>query len=78
MTAEPELFEPPRWPGGPLICVAVNLPAFPTKEEALAFHEKNGPGNRITRIGQCETCKYWHYLVKPRPPSGDSSGSSRR
>lgn len=68
----------PRWPGAPLICIAENRPAFPTKEDALAFHEKVSPGNHIVRIGKCPKCDYWHYTFKPRAPSGDSSGISSR
>ena len=74
-----ELFESkPRWPGAPLICIAQNRPAFPTKKEALAFHERVGVGNHIVKIGKCETCQHWHYTFRPRPPAGDSSGSSAR
>jgi hypothetical protein len=73
------LFEPKhRWPGAPPICLAENLPAFDTREAAMEFHERNAPGGRVTRIGICSVCGSWHYVSKPRPPSGDSSGSSRR
>lgn len=77
--SSPILFESkPRWPGGPRICLAENRPAFGTEAEARAFHEANGPGSRILRLWQCATCGLWHYTYKPRPPAGDSSGSSRR
>jgi len=72
-------FEPqPRWPNGPPMCETANLPAFKTIDEAKAFHEANGPGSRIIRSWRCDVCNCYHYLSKPRPPSGDSSGISRR
>lgn len=78
-TTHSDLFEPkPRWLGAPKICLKENLPAFETWKKADAFHEANSPGSRYVRQWQCSFCDCWHYLAKPRPPSGDSSGSSRR
>ncbi len=69
---------PPRFKGCPPICEEANLPSFQTRQEAEAFHERNGPGNYIIKLGVCRFCGCWHYAIKPRPPSGDSSGISRR
>lgn len=77
MGADPQKVDPPRWPGGPEICTLENLPRFETWKEAEAFHEKNAPGARIIRKGVCKFCGGWHYVAKPRPPSGDSSGTGR-
>lgn len=74
---------PPRWPGGPPICASANLPAFETQESAVAWQNapnKTNPlyeANPIKKIWQCEKCRHWHFITKPRPPSGASSGSGR-
>lgn len=59
-----EMFDAPRWKGGPRICVTANLPSFPSKSDAEAYHEKYGSGRSIIRIGKCKTCGHWHYLSK--------------
>jgi hypothetical protein len=69
---------PPRFKGCPPICEAENLPAFRTQQLAEEFNEKRAPGNRIERIWLCPKCEHWHYVSKLRPPSGDTSGTSRR
>lgn len=70
--------EPPRWPGGPPICPAANLPAFPDEAASLRFHETNSPGSRVYRRWQCRQCGRWHYLALPCSPAGDSSGKAHR
>lgn len=72
-----DLFDPPRWPGGPKICKAENLPAFQTVKEMAAFHDSL-PGVKTLTVKLCPVCDCYHAYTKPRSPSGDSSGSSRR
>lgn len=69
--------EPPRWPGGPPICPYENLPAFATWSEAARFQEDNAPGNGIAHKWQCQKCGMWHFIGKPRQPSGTTSSSER-
>jgi hypothetical protein len=54
------LFESPRWPGGPQICVAVNLPALPSRAALEKFLKQNGPSCSVKHIGKCEACGQWH------------------
>lgn len=76
--------EPPRWRNGPPICPAENLPAFPSQAAAVEFN--SGPARtnpnfepyRIKRLWKCDSCDQWHFIAKMRPPSGGSSGSSKR
>lgn len=70
--------DPPRWKGGPPICPDENLPAFVDATEAKGFHARCCPGSRVTRSWHCRFCGHIHFEAKPRSPSGDSSGSSRR
>ena len=79
----------PRFPGCPPICEKTNLPAFkvflkdpdlkiiesPEMEEFIKTH---CPGAKVIGRWFCRHCKMGHFTSKPRPPSGDSSGSSRR
>jgi len=73
----------PRWLGGPPICEQENLPAFESKQTAIDWHEKpkqTNPlyeANHITKLWCCKFCSNWHFLTKPRPPSGSSSGTGR-
>lgn len=54
--------EPPRWPGGPPICKAENLPAFETAGALADFHDRNGPGVNVTKKAwQCQHCGGWHH-----------------
>lgn len=74
----------PRWPGGPPLCPAANLPAFATADQAKQWHDAPKRGNPLyesnpmTKLWQCEECGQWHFTTHPRPPSGSSSGSSKR
>jgi len=76
-------FEPARWPGGPIICLKENLPAFTSKEAALDYHRgpnKTNPQYEvrlIKKIGKCGFCGWWHMVIKPRDPAGSSSGVGR-
>lgn len=72
-----ELFDPPRWPGGPHICIKENLPAFATKELLFKELERFSPGVHIDRIGKCSVCGEWHAATTAREPGGNSSGSGR-
>jgi len=67
----------PRWPGGPLICIVANLPAFPTKAAYNEFHEANGPGCKVLRVWLCKACKFFHADTVAPNPCGDSSGTGR-
>src|SRR5205814_7057445 len=44
------LLESPRWPGGPPICPAVNLPALPSEKALMEFLAKNGPRCEVISI----------------------------
>jgi len=76
-------FESPRWKGGPLICHVENLPAFPSQDAAigwLTLPAKTNPlydVRPIRKLWQCDHCKWWHMLIKPRDPAGSSSGTGR-
>lgn len=71
------VFEAPRWPGGPRICSASNLPAFDSEAACLVFHEANAPGTHTGKPYQCARCGLWHYESTARGPAGESSGQSR-
>lgn len=78
-----KLFEPPRWKGGPVICHQANLPAFSSRELALAWLSAPNKTNpqyevrHVEKIWQCDFCKWWHMDIKPRDPAGSSSGQGR-
>lgn len=76
-TPAPVVFDPPRWPGGPMICAAVNLPAFLTRSELDSFRETNCPGSTIIKVWQCNVCDSWHYWASGHDPAGSSSGTTR-
>lgn len=67
----------PRWPGAPRICALANLPAFMDRAEAMDFHERVGPGNHVLKVWECQHCGQVHYSIRPRAPTGESSGSGR-
>jgi hypothetical protein len=70
------IFEPkPRWPGGPIICNATNLPAFKTKAGMKAF--QGSLLSNVVEEWECEHCGCFHYKAKPRGPAGSSSGNER-
>jgi len=78
------LFETkPRFKGCPPICLKENLPAFDNKMAAFDWHtdaKLSNPlydPNPIVKIWQCKTCNKLHFITKPRPPSGGSSGTGR-
>lgn len=58
-----KVFDPPRWRGGPTICITANLPAFETEKALAQFHEANGPGTSIHEQWKCEACDCWHYTA---------------
>lgn len=74
---------PPRWPGGPEICDFTNLPAFESETTFIEWHEAPKRGNplyepsSVVRKWKCDKCDGWHFVTKPRPPSGSSSGTGR-
>ena len=75
--ADGKAFEEPRWPGGPKICVAVNLPAFGTVKEAKDFNEKNGHFPILTSW-KCNRCGCYHYWSgAPSSPTGDVKTGSQ-
>lgn len=69
--------DPPRWPGGPGICVSHNLPALATLNDIMAFHAKNGPSCKVNLVWKCETCGFWHAETSAPDPAGGSSGTGR-
>ena len=75
MTLRPEILEPARWRGGPLICPSANLPAFESARACRDFMD-NLPAVKVDRIWQCEQCGGFHAVSHIRASSGDSSGSS--
>jgi hypothetical protein len=80
---------PARWKGGPPICPAANLPAFPTERDAAKFREDNCPSCKVRQsfdaagkpvgIKQwlCKECGHWHYNGIAPDPAGASSGNGR-
>jgi hypothetical protein len=67
----------PRWPNGPKICAAENLPAFETAKDLAAFLAKNAPSCKVVKKWQCQACGHFHaYTVAP-DPAGGSSGTGR-
>jgi hypothetical protein len=72
-----EVFDPPRWPGGPPICVAENLPAFKDLKEIADFIERNCPAIRTWSKWQCRACNMWHHDGSHPGASGASSGTTR-
>lgn len=68
----------PRWPGAPPICETHNLPCFESREDAYVYIARYCPGAKVFRMGTCSSTGKIHFCAKPRSPSGDSSGSSRR
>jgi hypothetical protein len=69
------MFEAARWPGGPQICSATNLPAHDSLEALERFHAANGPSCRVIKFGQCKVCSKW-YAKTEAPHPQDSKGRS--
>ena len=69
--APPPVLEAARWPGGPPICSAENLPAFQDAKEADAYHSRWAYGTRVVRMWQCKKCGLWHYEALATCPSQD-------
>lgn len=63
---------PSRWPDGPLICSATNLPAFSSKAELNAFCR-----SPMVEIWECKECGQWHGWTHAHAPAGESSGGAR-
>jgi len=66
-----KLLDPPRWPGGPKICIVANLPAFETEADAMQFNGGEHPLPVLARW-QCQSCGGWHYWSTSRT---DSNGA---
>ena len=62
-TPDHELFDPPRWPGGPLICIYENLPAFDTLKDLNHFHERNAHQAVVDGKWLCHRCGKYHMKV---------------
>lgn len=73
-SAGKQALSPPRWPGGPPICPAANLPAFEDERER-GRHEQ--PGSKVLLKFRCIACGRLHYWVSGHDPAGHSSGSTR-
>lgn len=75
------ILDPPRWPGGPEICEAENLPAFPDLAAAHAFHRaRNRSGSVVNMRGDpwlCGHCGRWHYQSDHAGSHGYADGSGR-
>ncbi len=70
-------FDPPRWPNGPRICPAANLPAFDSDADAAAFRASNCPGHTVVAQWTCNVCGKIHFWGVGGDPSGASSGTTR-
>lgn len=70
------LFEKPRWPGGPHLCLATNLPAFETVESAKAL-TRTVDGDSLKSSWTCSVCGMIHAEYTIRSPAGSSSGAGR-
>ncbi len=68
---------PPRWKGGPDICISENLPAFETVQQMQAFNAANAPSCKVVRFWRCEVCDHYHEETKAPDPTGGSSGTGR-
>lgn len=72
-----EIFEKkPRWPGAPKICIYENMLAFETEKELNAFNDTCA-SPQIVEKWICKACGCYHYVAKPTPPAGASSGTGR-
>jgi len=69
-----QFLNPPRWPGGPKICIVANLPAFETEADAIASNERNGHLPILVRW-HCKSCGGFHQFVTGYPT--DSNGAYR-
>jgi hypothetical protein len=63
---------PPRWPNGPQICAASNLPSFPTEKAAKDsidhFHLV-----MLSALWECRCCDGWHaWTVRATDSSGNA------
>lgn len=64
---------PARWPGGPEICPAVNLPAFKDVKSCTDFVARSP----VIEIWKCKACGHWHAWTRAHAPAGESSGGAR-
>lgn len=67
--------EAARWPGGPQICPAANLPAFREWQDAQAFLDRTT--STAVLQWRCQQCGCWHFWTKPHAPAGESCGTAR-
>ncbi len=70
-------FDPPRWKGGPLICIAANRPALETLSKLRAFTASNGTLCTLVKEWQCESCGWFHAETLAPDPAGASCGNGR-
>lgn len=56
--------DPPRWRGGPEVCPAENLPAFPDASAAGKFLSGSCPGYSAYRTWDCPKCGRTHVLAR--------------
>lgn len=63
-----DVLEPARWPGGPKICPATNLPAFPTMKDLKRFFD-GLPAVTVDRTGLCTVCQHYHAEAHHRDDS---------
>lgn len=58
-TYPPTQFDPPRWPGGPFICIAANLPSFETVAAAKKVSVTMA-GDNLAATWTCQACGLLH------------------
>lgn len=57
------MLESPRWPGGPRICLVINLPAFENEDDMKKFEDKYTV-NKVKSRWLCQACGCWHYFTE--------------
>ena len=67
-----------RYRGCPPICTSANLPHFKTEDELNRWRTMpERDGHKLQKKWACRACGGWHYLARPRGPSGSSSDTER-
>lgn len=64
--------------GDPPICDETNLPSHASFASYRQWHDRFTPAADLKFFRSCPHCGGFHAYSKMRPPSGASSGSSKR
>lgn len=64
--------------GDPPICDVTNLPSHASEAAYKTWAKRVTPAADLIYFRACQDCGGHHAYTKMRPPSGASSGSSRR